>query len=72
MFSCEFCEISNKTFFIEHLQTITSVSCKIDNPLLKLTLVFLIFQPNFKVLVNSLQKVEKTVSKLKNFEENLA
>ena len=34
MFSCEFCEISNKTFFIEHLQTITSVSCKIDNPLL--------------------------------------
>ena len=34
MSSCEFCEISNKTFFTEHLQITTSVSCKIDDPLL--------------------------------------
>ena len=36
VFSCEFCEISNNTFFTEHLRTTASVHLNINSLLLKI------------------------------------
>ena len=36
MFSCEFCEISNNTFFTEHLRTTASVHLNINSLLPKI------------------------------------
>ena len=52
MFSCEFCEISKKTFFREHLRTTVSVNLFLS--LLK----YLTFQILLLLLVEKIDRVE--------------